>query len=192
MVQTVSLSGVLSYPRGIKIDSEGNLYVADSGNNRICKIDLLNFMTGVPGADLSSPSGVALDSAGTIYVADSSRHRIQKVMAGVLAEIIAGDGTSGFADGTGTAARFNYPSDIVADSVGNLYVADTYNNCIRKITPAGVVSTIAGDSTQGANDGTGTAAQFNWPTGLAIDSAGAIYVADTRNHRIRKITPVYE
>jgi DNA-binding beta-propeller fold protein YncE len=191
MVQTVSLSGVLSYPRGIKIDSEGNLYVADSGNNRICKIDVTGFITGVPGADLSSPSGVALDSAGTIYVASSGNHLIKKAMAGLLVNI-AGDGTYGFADGTGTAARFYNPKDIVTDSVGNLYVADTENNRIRKITPAGVVSTIAGDGTQGANDGTGTAAQFNKPTGLAIDSAGAIYVADTRNHRIRKITPVYE
>lgn len=101
---------------------------------------------------------------------------------------LAGSGAFGFLDGTGAAAQFNAPWGVSTDATGNVYVADYLNNKIRKITPAGVVSTLAG-STQGFADDTGTAAQFYLPTGVATDAAGNVFVADTYNEKIRKITP---
>jgi streptogramin lyase len=98
-------------------------------------------------------------------------------------------GTGGYADGAGTDARFDEPMGITADAAGNLYVADTYNHRIRKIDPSGAVTTVAGDGTWGSADGAGTAAQFNHPSGITADAAGNLYVADTYNHRIRKIDP---
>ena len=95
--------------------------------------------------------------------------------------------TRGYKEDTGTEAQFNGPQGVVADSSSNLYVADLNNNRIRKITSAGVVSTLAGSGTAGHNDATGTAAKFNNPTGMAVDSSGNLYVADYNNHRIRKI-----
>ncbi len=95
--------------------------------------------------------------------------------------------TEGFADGIGTEAQFNLPFGVAVDSEGNVYVADLDNHRIRKITPAGVVSTLAGTGTEGFADGTTTTAQFNGPTGVAVDSSGNVFVADSDNHRIRKI-----
>jgi sugar lactone lactonase YvrE len=100
----------------------------------------------------------------------------------------AGDGTAGFNDGATSSAQFNNPYGVAVDSSGNVYVADYFNNRIRKIS-GGVVSTLAGDGTQSYLDGTGTAARFNFPSGVAVDSSGNVYVADVGNHRIRKITP---
>jgi len=100
----------------------------------------------------------------------------------------AGSGTKGFADGTATEAQFKRPGGVAVGSSGNVFVADQVNHLIRKITPAGVVSTLAG-STEGHADGTDNTAQFNLPFGVAVDSSGNVYVADTDNHRIRKITP---
>ena len=97
--------------------------------------------------------------------------------------------TQGYMDGTGSAAQFNNPSGVAVDSSGHVYVADLWNHRIRKIDPAGVVTTLAGSSTNGNNNGTGTAAQFNRPAGVAVDSSGNLYVADLYNHRIRKISP---
>ena len=106
----------------------------------------------------------------------------------VVISALAGSGVNGFADGTGTTAKFNEPTGVAVDSAGNVYVADMWNNRIRKINPSGVVSTLAGIRNSGFADGTGTAAQFNEPTGVAVDSAGNVYVADFANNRIRKIT----
>ena len=105
-----------------------------------------------------------------------------------MVSTLAGSGTSGFADGTGTAAQFANPTGVAVDSSGTVYVADSSNNRIRKITPAGVVTTLAASGTYGFADGTGTAAQFANPTGVAVDSSGTVYVADAYNKRIRKIT----
>ena len=101
---------------------------------------------------------------------------------------LAGSGSSGSANGTGTAASFNYPWGVTVDGSGNVYVADAYNHLIRKITAAGVVTTLAGSGSQGSANGTGTAASFNGPNDIAVDGSGNVYVADAQNHLIRKIT----
>ena len=140
-------------------------------------------------AQFSGPRGVAVDSAGNVYVADSSNHTIRKITPSGMVTTLAGKaGSSGYKDGTGTAALFNEPFGVVADSAGNVFVTDTNSNAIRKITPAGVVTTLAGGSGPGTNDGTGPAAKFHEPHGIAMDSSGTLYVADYENHMVRKVT----
>lgn len=137
-----------------------------------------------------SARGLTLDASGNIYVANTNDHTILKITAGVATVFAGQSGAHGFGDGTGVAAQFFSPSDVVLDNAGNLFVADTDNNTIRKISSAGVVTIFAGaPGPPGSADGTGLAARFSGPRGVAIDSAGNIYVADTNNHTIRKITP---
>jgi sugar lactone lactonase YvrE len=128
---------------------------------------------------------------GNLLVADSGNNTIRKISPAGLVTTLAGTaGKKGAANGKGAAARFNYPMAVAVDSVGNVYVADSGNNTIRKVTPASVVTTLAGTAgTEGNADGAGAAAQFYQPNGVAIDGAGNVYVADTCNHAIRKITP---
>jgi sugar lactone lactonase YvrE len=135
------------------------------------------------------PTGVALDASGNIYVADYSNHLIRKITPTGTVTTLAGNGIAGYADGTGTAAVFQGPFGVAVDADGNVYVADSFNNRIRKITPAGIVSTLAGSGVAGFADGDGIAAKFYSPRGLAVDGSGNIYVADVTNHRIRKISP---
>ena len=139
-------------------------------------------------ASFNSPNGLAVAPDGTIYVADYANHRIRKVTPGGVVTTLAGT-TSGFADGTGTLASFNSPYDLAIGPDGNIYVADRSNHRIRKVTPGGVVTTLAGSGANSFADGTGTAASFNQPTGIAVAPDGTIYVADTNSHRIRKVTP---
>ena len=141
-----------------------------------------------PAARFNAPQGVAVDSSGHVYVAEYGNNRIRKISPAGVVTTFAGS-TRGYMDGTGTAAKFKDPTGVAVDSSGNVYVAEYGNNRIRKISPTGVVTTLAG-STSGNNNGTGTAAQFNSPTGVAVDSSGHVYVADRFNHRIRKIDPV--
>src|SRR5437868_4068674 len=139
-------------------------------------------------AGFSDPFGVAVATDGTIYVADAGEsNRIRKIALDGHVTTLAG-GSEGFSDGAGGAASFNTPSGLALSSDGNLFVADTGNNRIRKITPEGQVSTIAGDGTAGYIDGPAARARFNGPIGIAVDSHGNIYVADTYNDRIRLIT----
>ena len=139
----------------------------------------------------SSPSGVVVDASGNLYVADTGNSTIRKVTpAGVVTTIAGAAGITGIADGTGAGAQFKYPQGIAVDASGNLYVADTGNNTIRKVTPAGVVTTIAGTAgITGSANGTGPAAQFNSPLGVAVDASGNVFVADSFNYIIREITP---
>lgn len=133
-------------------------------------------------------SGVVKDAAGNLFVCDRDNHRIRKITPAGVVSTFAG-GASGFMDATGTAARFNQPYCITIDAAGNLYVGDRMNHAIRKITPAGVVTTLAGNGTPGSQNGTGSAARFAEPLGVATDAAGNIFVADYLNGLIRKITP---
>src|SRR5205814_1507614 len=128
---------------------------------------------------------------GNAYVADALNNTIRKVTAAGLVTTLAGlAGTIGTADGTGSAARFYNPTAVAVDISGTIYVADTDNHTIRKVTPAGVVTTLAGLAGGfGTADGTGSAAQFKYPYGVAADNAGNVYVADALNNTIRKVTP---
>ncbi len=140
-------------------------------------------------ARFADPFGLALDRAGTLYVSDGGdNNRIRKIAADGSVSTLAG-GAEGFADGSGAAASFNTPSGLALDAAGNLYVADTGNNAIRKVSPQGVVSTLAGGGAAGLRDGVGAQAQFNGPVGVALDRAGNVLVADTYNDRIRRIAP---
>lgn len=139
-------------------------------------------------AQFNVPSGIVKDATGNLFVCDRDNNRIRKITPAGVVTTFAGS-TMGFADGTGTAAQFNQPYCITIDGSGNLYVGDRINHAIRKITPAGVVSTLAGNGTAGNQNGTGSAARFNEPLGVASDASGNIYVADYINGLIRKVTP---
>jgi sugar lactone lactonase YvrE len=190
-------------PYGMTVDSVGNIFVADTTNHRIRRITPLGVVStfagsGTPGtinatgtnAQFNGPAGVAVDSAGNVYVGDQNNNRIRKITSLGVVSTLAGSGTPGFADAGGVSAAFNVPAGVAVDSTGNVYVADTTNNRIRRITPGGVVTTFAGQATGGFLDGTGTNARFNYPYAVAVDSSGFVYVADQTNRRIRKITPL--
>ncbi len=192
-------------PSGVATDGSGNVYVADSENHTIRKITpdgvvtTLAGLAGSPGsadgtgsaARFDGPAGVAVDAVGNVFVTDTQNYTIRKITsAGVVTTLAGLAGSAGSTNGIGNAARFNYPFGIALDLNGNLYIADSSNYTIRKLTPAGVVSTVAGlAGTAGSADGTGAAARFNYPEGVAVDVSGNVYVADTDNHTIRKITP---
>lgn len=152
------------------------------------------FANGAPtAAKFASPKGVAVDRAGNVYVADTDNHCIRKVAVNGQVTTLAGSRKAGFKDGRATAAQFNEPQGIAVDAAGNVYVADTVNNAIRKITPRGVVTTLAGGKTavgaKGAVDGQGKAARFAWPVGLALDSRGTLFVSENVGARIRTVSP---
>ncbi|OKS87483.1 NHL domain-containing protein [Mucilaginibacter polytrichastri] len=172
-------------PVSLTADDQGNIYVCDQVNRLIRKITPEGVVSTYPGN--YSSSGLVTDHLGNIYVADKTSNTILKITPNGTSTLIAGAGYNGSTNGTGTAASFNYPASIIRDNNGNLYVSDAGNNMIRKITPAGLVTTLAGGG-QGFADGAGTAAKFSNPQGLALDNAGNLYVADQGNNLIRKIT----
>ncbi len=192
-------------PTGLAVDASGNVFVCDAGNHTIRKITSAGVVTtvagspGVPGttnanggsARFNSPNGITLDTTGNLYVADSGNHAIRKIANNGDVSTFAGlTGTSGSIDATGTSARFNTPKAIAIDTAGTFHVADSGNHTIRKITSAGVVTTVAGlAGTSGDVNGAGTTARFSNPTGIAATPDGFnIYVADTANHTIRRNT----
>lgn len=191
-------------PTGITVDAGGNLFVSDTGNNTIRKITSAGAATTIAGsvgstgssdgtaqnARFNQPGGIAVDGAGNLYVADTQNHTIRKVSSsGVVSTLAGSAGQSGQNDGTADNARFNQPWGLVLDPAGNLYVADTGNDTVRKVSPSGVVTTLAGSAgIVGSQDGNGSNAQFNLPQGIAIDSAANLYIADTGNNTIRKLT----
>ena len=201
-----------SFPKDVAVDASGNVYVADENNYRIRKITPERVVStlagtgesgsadgaGTTAAQFSLPNGVAVDASGNVYVADQQNHRIRKITPAEgggesTVSTLAGS-IEGFSDGAGTDAQFKYPNDVAVDAEGNVYVADQFNHRIRKITPEGVVSTLAGSGTTdkgipggGFKDGVGRSARFNSPTGVAVDAEGNLYVADRTNNRIRKI-----
>lgn len=187
---------------GITLDGSGNLYVVENSNHIIRKVTpsgsvetfagsgAKQFADGVgTAASFDSPVGIATGIDGQLYVADYWTQRIRKMALDATVTTFAGSGVRGFADGDATTAKFSLPRDIATDANGNFYVSDNSNQRIRKIAPNGDVSTLAGSGTAGYADGTGAAAQFRAPYGLAVDAAGNVYVADQGNHCIRKITP---
>ncbi len=195
-----------SSPQGVAVDTAGNVYVADTGNHRIRKItpgglvttlagDGHPYLTNGPAAasEFYSPQGVAVDGSGNVFVADTGDHVIRKIDASGQVTTYAGAGAApGFADGAAASASFDSPGGLAIDAAGNVYVADSGNNRIRKIDTGGNVTTVAGNGVAGDTDGTGGpsgSAQFAWPTGIAADGAGNLFVADTGNNRIRKIDP---
>jgi uncharacterized protein (TIGR03437 family) len=198
-------SSQLSQPAGVAVDSVGNLYIDDAGNNRIRKISngVITTIAGDgfgPGigdngpatsASLGYPKGLAVDSAGNVYIADTNNSRIRKVSNGVITTV-AGTGTSGFSGdgGPATSAQLAFPESVAVDATGNLYILDSFNYRIRKVSN-GVITTVAGSGTGGfsGDNGPATSAQLGANSfGLAVDSAGNLYIADTGNGRIRKVS----
>lgn len=194
-----------SYPQGIALDAAGTLYVADTNNSTIRKISAGGVVTTFAGvatqpgtadgvgaaARFNYPFGLATDSAGNVYVADHGNSTVRKISPqGTVTTLAGSGGLSGTADGAGNAARFDHPSAVAVDAAGNVYVIDTSNQLVRKITSGGSVSTLAGAAgSVGKSDGTGAAAKFFYPSGIAVTGAGTIYVADTGNHTLRVVTP---
>ncbi|MEO0037041.1 MAG: Virginiamycin lyase [Bacteroidota bacterium] len=212
MVSTIAGSGVEGFadgvgtnamfgaPNAICIDNQGNLYVTDFWNYKIRKITPAGVVTTVAGttpgfadgsvatAKFGYLEGICIDSDGNLFVADGSNNRIRKISPAGIVSTVAGS-TGGYQDGVGTSAQFDYPAGICIDSSNNLFVAEFFGGGkIRKIDTLGMVTTIAG-STWGYADGQGTAAQFSYPRSICVDNLGNLFVADTDNNRIRKITP---
>ena len=196
----------LDSPNGVATDAAGNLYFADSNNHRIRKVDSAGLISTIAGtgergfggdngpatdARLDSPRGVAVDGTGNLYIADSFNRRIRKVDSSATITTIAGTGEFGFGGdgGPATEARLRSPTGVAVDGAGNLYIADTSNNRIRKVDSTGTITTVAGSGERGfSGDGDpATEAQLNYPRGVAVDGAGNLYIADASNHRIRKV-----
>jgi len=198
-------SAVLTGPSGLAVDPSGNCWISDGSTNVIQKMTTAGratLMAGAAGqqgsangtgttATFRQPGGMAIDAAGNVYVADTGNSLIRMVSAtGGVTTMAGSSAHQDYKDGSGTDAWFNAPACLTLDKSGNIYVTDTGNSVIRMITPSGVVTTIAGTAgMKGATDGTGAAARFNQPAGMAMDAAGMLYVADTMNQTIRKITP---
>ncbi len=198
-----ALSATFSDPFGIAVDKRGNVIVADGGqSNRLRRVTVDGKVETIAGssegfadgnarqAQFNTPSGIAIDRAGNIIIADTSNNRVRKLSAdGTRVSTIAGSGVAGLKDGRGDEAQFDGPIGVAVDQNGNLFIADAYNDCVRKITIEGVVTTIAGTGLPGFKDGQATNAMFDTPCGVAVDTAGNIFVADTGNRAIRKISP---
>ncbi|MEW2513814.1 NHL repeat-containing protein [Streptomyces sp. NPDC046870] len=198
----------LYYPYGTAVDGEGNLYIADSHNHRVRKVTPNGNITTVAGngqpgfvsdggpavaTKLHHPHGVAVDRQGNLYIADSHNHRVRKVTPNGNITTVAGNGQPGFVSdgGPAVATKLHYPLGVAVDREGNLYIGDAHNHRVRKVTPNGNITTVAGNGQPGfvSDGGPAVATKLHYPWGLAVDEEGNLYIADRYNHRVRKVTP---
>jgi uncharacterized protein (TIGR03437 family) len=203
-----AISASLNSPNGIAFDSAGNMYIADTGNNVVRKVNTSGTISTVAGnniagyggdgiaattANLSSPTSVALDSTGNLYIADANNNCIREVTTDQIIHTVAGQCPYPLFEGDGgpaIQAKLNKPFSIALDAYGDLFIADTENEVLREVTPDGIINTIAGTpTTTGFQDGPALQAKFSSPSGIAIDASGSIYIADKSNFRIRKLLP---
>ena len=196
----------LYYPMGVAVDAVGNIFIVDQSNHRVRKVNTSGIISTVAGngtggysgdggaainASLNYPMGVAVDAVGNIYIADQANYRIRKVGANGNISTVAGNGISGYSGdgGAATSASLNVPEGVAVDAVGNIFIADAGSHIIRKVNASGVISTVAGNGTEGfgGDGGAATSANLYQPFGVAVDAAGNIFIADTKNNRIRKV-----
>lgn len=205
--QTVATTVPIILPSAIAFDTQGNLYLAETANHVVRKIDSAGYITTIAGtsiqgfsgdngpataAQMDSPQGLALDTANHLYIADTHNHCIRRLdLATGLIATIAGGSTPGFDgdNGQATSAHLNQPTALAVDSNSSLYIADTQNHRIRKVSSSGIITTIAGDGTQGfsGDGGPATSAELDSPSGLAVDTSQNLYIADAHNNRIRRL-----
>ena len=202
-------SARLRNPFGVELDSSGNLFIADLGNNRIRKVDTSGNISTVAGngsqgfsgdggpatsTKLNNPRVVVVDSSGNLFIADTNNNRIRKVDTSGNISTVAGNGSFGLSGdgGPATSTTLSNPRGVAVDSSGNLFIADTFNQRIRKVDTSGNISTVAGNGTFGfsGDGGPATSAKLFAPMGVAVDSSGNLFIADNRNHRIRKVEDV--
>ena len=198
----------LDYPYGVAVDASGNLFIADLYNNRIRKVDPNGMITTVAGngtngysgdggaatnASLYYPYGIAVDASGNLFIADYNNNRIRKVNPNGIITTVAGNGSLGYSSdgGAATNASLNWPSGVAVDASGNLFIADTGNNRIRKVDPTGMITTVAGNGSSGysGDGGLATNASLVFPSGVAVDASGNLFIVDSDNNRIRKVNP---
>ncbi len=201
-------SARLSFPWELGFDS-GNLYIADSGNHRVRRVDASGIITTVAGtgvrgysgdggaataARLRRPGAVAVDGSGRLYIADFGNNRVRRVDASGRITTVAGNGKQGFSGdgGRATKAKLHAPSGLAFDHSGNLYIADSGNNRVRKVNRSGKITTVAGTGKEGfsGDGGKATKAKLNYPIGLAFGNSHNLYIADSGNHRVRKVAAV--
>jgi uncharacterized repeat protein (TIGR01451 family) len=210
-------SAQLYLPYAVAVDASGDVYIADSHNDRIRKVSAAGIITTAAGngsccyagdggpatsAQLWSPSGVAVDTSGDLYIADAGNNRVRKISAAGVIRTVAGNGTcpnAGFAvecysgdGGAATSAQFSDPSGVAVDASGDLYITDTYNNRVRRVSAAGTITTVAGNGSYGysGDGGPATSAQLGFPSGVAVDAGGNLYIADAGSGRVRKVSAV--
>jgi sugar lactone lactonase YvrE len=200
-------SALLYYPAGVAVDAAGNLFIADTANQRVRKVSASGVIStvagnGTPGysgdggpataAQLAGPSGVAVDGAGNLFIADNGNERVRKVSATGVITTVAGNGTPGYSGdgGAATSARLSRPLGVAVDAAGNLFIADSSNNRVRKVSVSGVITTVAGTGTSGysGDGGPATSAWLSYPSGVAVDAAGDLFIADSSNNGVRRVS----